>query len=140
MHLSVYLQMASLQEVQLVSGTFRLITQRLRHRAPLEKKKPSNIQGKVQLSVNRRVQMLVCVPWLVLASTRCKIPNFENHFSSFGQASAKPTILRKKKKKKKKKLETFGTNAWSCGKGAEIARTNATGCNLVLNITRICLR
>ena len=59
-HLYVYLQMGSLQEVQLVSGTFRLITQRLRHRVPLkkdnkrksQKKKQSDIQGKIQLSVN----------------------------------------------------------------------------------------
>ena len=60
-HLYVYLQMGSLQEVQSVSGTFRLITQRLRHRVPLKKdknkkakkkKKQSDIQGKVQLSVN----------------------------------------------------------------------------------------
>ena len=45
-HLYVYLQMGSLQEVQWVSGTFRLITQRLRHRVPLKKDKNKKAKKK----------------------------------------------------------------------------------------------
>ena len=47
-HLYVYLQMASLQEVQLVSGTFRLITQRLRHRVPLKNDKNKKAKKKTE--------------------------------------------------------------------------------------------